>query len=288
MDASPREALPHIPQSRHERRGAHRLYREILVGGLRTACLSRRQLTSLMVGDCLAARGGLRPPRLIFASNGHAIALAATDGQFRAHFQAASVVHADGQPVVIASKLLTCHPIPERSATTDFIHDAAGAASESGLGFFLLGGTESVNERCASVLPQTYSGLRIMGRRNGYFRLEDEAALCEAINTSGADVLWVGLGVPMEYNFCIRNRNRLNTGWIVTCGGCFNFVTGGYARAPRWMQASGLEWFYRLLREPRRLFWRYTVTGPLAIFALLTKTASTIPARVASAQAPAQ
>src|SRR5205085_3102787 len=70
----------------HERRGAHRIYREILVGGLRTACLSRNQLATLMVGDCLAARGGKRRPRLVFASNGHAIALAATDAEFREYF----------------------------------------------------------------------------------------------------------------------------------------------------------------------------------------------------------
>ena len=58
---------------------------------------------------------------------------------------------------------------------------------------------------------------------------DDEAAFCETINVSGADILWVGLGVPLEYEFCVRNRHRLNVGWIVTCGGCFNFVTGDYS-----------------------------------------------------------
>jgi exopolysaccharide biosynthesis WecB/TagA/CpsF family protein len=248
-----------------------------MVGGLRTACLSRPQLTSLMVGDCLAARGGNRRPKLVFASNGHAIALAATDAQFRKCFEAANLIHADGQPVVIASRLLTRNPIPERSATTDFIHDAAHAAAESGLSFFLLGATEGVNAQCAAALEQHHKGLRIAGRRNGYFAAEEETALCEAINASGADVLWVGLGVPLEYGFCVRNRHRLSAGWIVTCGGCFNFVTGHYARAPEWMQRCSLEWLYRLVREPRRLFWRYAITNPLALFALLTKTASSTP-----------
>jgi len=266
-----------------ERRGGHRAYHEILVGGIRTACLSRQQLTRLMIGDCIAARGGKRRPKLVFASNGHAIALAATNAQFRQYFASANLTHADGQPVVLASKLLTSHPIPERSATTDFIHDAAAAASESRLSFFLLGATERVNARCARALAYLYPGLQMAGRRHGYFKPEDEDALCEAINASGADVLWVGLGVPLEYEFCIRNRHRLNVGWIVTCGGCFNFVTGDYTRAPDWMQRFGLEWFYRLLREPRRLFWRYAVTNPLAIFALLTRTGSSVPARAAQA-----
>ena len=266
-----------------ERRGSHRAYREILVGGIRTACLSRQQLTHLMIGDCIAARGGNRRPKLVFASNGHAIALAATSAQFRQYFAAANLIHADGQPVVLASKLLTSHPIPERSATTDFIHDAAAAASKSGLSFFLLGATERVNARCARALQYLYPGLQMAGRRHGYFTPENEDALCEEINASGADVLWVGLGVPLEYEFCIRNRHRLNVGWIVTCGGCFNFVTGDYTRAPDWMQRHGLEWLYRLVREPRRLFWRYAVTNPLAIFALLTRTASSVPAKSAMA-----
>jgi exopolysaccharide biosynthesis WecB/TagA/CpsF family protein len=227
-----------------------------------------------MVGDCLAARGGKRRPKLVFASNGHAIALAATDKQFRRCFEAANLIHADGQPVVLASKLLTRHPIPERSATTDFIHDAAVAAAQGGLSFFLLGGTERVNAASSRALRWRYPELRIAGRHNGYFRTDDEAGICEAINVSGADVLWVGLGVPLEYDFCIRNRHRLKVGWIVTCGGCFNFITGDYARAPVLMQLCGLEWAYRLLREPRRLFWRYALTNPLAAFVLLTKTAS--------------
>lgn len=260
-----------------ERRAPHRVYRETIVGGIRTACLSRNQLTTLMAGDCIAARGGNRRPKLVFASNGHAIALASTDAQFRQYFEAANLIHADGQPVVLASRLLTHDPIPERSATTDFIHDAAQSGAAHGLRFFLLGGTETVNEQCASILAARYPGLSIAGRRNGFFRRDEEAAICEAINASGADVLWVGLGVPLEYGFCIRNRHRLNAGWIVTCGGCFNFVTGGYARAPAWMQACSLEWLHRLLRDPRRLFWRYAITNPLAILALLTRTASSKP-----------
>jgi N-acetylglucosaminyldiphosphoundecaprenol N-acetyl-beta-D-mannosaminyltransferase len=277
LAAKPQALRKLAPLPALERRGAHRRYREIMVGGIRTACLSREQLTALMLGDCMAARGGNRRPKLIFASNGHAIALAATDAQFRQHFEAANLIHADGQPVVLASKLLTKSPIPERSATTDFIHDAAAAAEAAGLSFYLLGGSEHVNADCAAALNQRYRMLHIAGRRNGYFQVDLETAICDAINASGADVLWVGLGVPLEYEFCVRNRHRLNVGWIVTCGGCFNFVTGDYARAPRWMQASGLEWLYRLLREPRRLFWRYAVSNPLALFALLTKTASSIP-----------
>ncbi|MGA9796947.1 MAG: WecB/TagA/CpsF family glycosyltransferase [Rhizomicrobium sp.] len=259
----------------HERRNAtYRNYREVMVGGIRTACVSREQMTKLMVGDCLAARSYDRAPKLVFAANGHAISMSMTSPTFRRVFEQATLIHADGQPLVLASKILTRSPIPERSATTDFIHDAAQAACAAGLKFFLFGGREDVNARCAEELAVKYPGLRIVGRRNGYFNPEDEAAIVDEINASGADVVWVGLGVPKEYDFCVRNKAHLKAGWVVTSGGCFNFVTGDYSRAPAWMQSCGLEWLHRLAREPRRLFWRYAVTNPLALFNLLTRTAS--------------
>ena len=92
-------------------------------------------------------------------------------------------------------------------------------------------------------------------------------------------VLRYGLSVPLEYAFAARNKSRLKAGWLVTCGGCYNFITGAYRRAPQWMQAAGLEWLFRLIREPKRLFWRYAVTNPLAIFLLLTRTSSPRPAQ---------
>jgi len=252
-----------------------RTYKEVIVGGIKIACLTRHDLAELMVEECLAARETpAQAPRLVDAANGNAIARAAVDAEFRAHFQAADIIHADGLPVVMASRLLTRAPIPERSATTDYFLDAAAAAEASGLSFFLLGGSESVNARCAEILRLRYPGLRIAGRRDGYFAREEEAAVCEEINASGADVVWVGLGVPLEQSFCARNKARLRAGWLVTCGGCFNYVTGDYPRAPLWMQQTGLEWLFRLLHEPRRLFWRYAVTNPQAIFLMLTRTVS--------------
>jgi N-acetylglucosaminyldiphosphoundecaprenol N-acetyl-beta-D-mannosaminyltransferase len=253
------------------RRPANDPYAEVVVGGIKTACVGRTQMTQIMVDDCFTARRTGKAPKLVFASNGHAIAMAANDSDFRQMFEQADMVHADGQPVVWGSRLAGA-PIPERSATTDYIHDAAKAAVAFGLKVFLLGATEAANATCADVLRTTYPGLQIVGRRNGYFKRDDEAAVCEAINASGADIVFVGLSVPLEYAFSVRNKHRLKAGWIVTCGGCYNFVTGDYKRAPRWMQDWSLEWLYRLAREPRRLFWRYAVTNPLAAFLILTRS----------------
>jgi N-acetylglucosaminyldiphosphoundecaprenol N-acetyl-beta-D-mannosaminyltransferase len=256
-------------------------YAEVTVGGLKTACLSRDELARLMLADCFAARqAAIHPPKLIFASNGHAIALAAQDENFCATLAEADIIHADGQAAVFASRLLTRTPVPERSATTDFIHDAAKAGAENGLRFFLLGATEEANAAAARILEQTYPGLTVVGRRHGYFGEFEEDEICDEINLTQPDVIWVGLSVPLEYEFAVRNKARLKAGWLVTCGGCFNFVTGAYKRAPAWMQAAGLEWLFRLVREPKRLFWRYAVTNPLAIFLLLTRTTTDLETRV--------
>ena len=139
---------------------------------------------------------------------------------------------------------------------------------------FCLGATEEANHKAAQALTKTYPGLQIVGRRHGYFSLLDEDDICDEINITRPDVIWLGLSVPLEYEFAVRNRGRLSAGWLVTCGGCFNYLTGAYKRAPRWMQAIGLEWLHRLCQEPRRLFWRYAVTNPLAAFLLLTRTNS--------------
>jgi N-acetylglucosaminyldiphosphoundecaprenol N-acetyl-beta-D-mannosaminyltransferase len=249
-------------------------YNEVTVGGIATACLSRDGLARMMLQDCLDARANPdRHPKLVFASNGHAIALAARDEIFRFTFEQADIIHADGQAAVFASRM-TSTPIPERSATTDFIHDAAKIAARHGLRFFLLGATEEANAQAARILAETYPGLQIVGRRHGYFSRDEEDEVCDEINLTLPDVIWVGLSVPLEYEFAVRNKTRLSAGWLVTCGGCYNFITGTYPRAPRWMQAIGLEWLFRLAIEPRRLFWRYAVTNPLAIFLLLTRTTS--------------
>lgn len=248
-------------------------YKEVMVGGLKTACVSRQQLADIMVQDCFANRAAAeRRPKLVFASNGHGIAFAGMHQEYKQYFDQADIIHADGQIVVFASKLLTSAAIPERSVTTDFIHDALKAGSEYGLRFYLLGATEEVNAKCVEILRETYPDAQIVGRRHGYFSIDEEDDIVDDINLTCPDVVFVGLGVEREYAFSVRNRDRLIAGWVVTCGGCYNYVTGDYGRAPNWMQKSGMEWLFRLCLEPRRLFWRYAITNPVALFFILIRT----------------
>jgi exopolysaccharide biosynthesis WecB/TagA/CpsF family protein len=247
----------------------------VKVGGIKTARLSRQGLVRAIATE-IETRESRSAPKLLFDVNGHGLALAIMDRAYCDDMNKADIIHADGQPLVIASRLLTSAPIPERSATTDLFHDVARSAASDGVRFFLLGGSEEVNKACAEKMQQMYPSLDIAGRRHGYFSRDDEAAVCDEINRSGANVVWVGLGKPLEQAFCVRNRDRLNATWLITCGGCFNYVTGAYARAPDWMQKAGLEWLHRMLTEPKKLGWRYLTTTPLALILLFARTSSKV------------
>lgn len=245
----------------------------VIIGGVPVAVASRAELTAAMVADCMARRasGGGRS-QLVFDANAHGLSLNDTDPAYRAALSQADIVHADGASIVLASRLLTKLPIPERSGTTDMIHDLAAAAARNGLSFYLLGGTEEVNAACAAKLTEIYPALRIAGRRHGYFDASDEEQIAAEIAATRPDVLWVGLGKPTEQQFAARHVDALNAGWIVTCGGCFNYVTGHYKRAPEWMQRTHLEWLHRALTGPRHLVWRYVTTTPHAIMLAASRT----------------
>lgn len=248
--------------------------RKVTVGGFRTAVLSRSGLADLMVADCLEARRhrGSTVPKLVFSSNGQGIALAGRDPKFADAMRAADLVHADGMPVVFASKL-TSDPLPQRISTTDFFHDAAQAAALHGLRFFLLGADDEQNSAAVAAAKRSYPEVEIVGRHHGYFGVDDDERVCRLIRESGADVLWVALGKPRQEYWCVRNRDRLGgLGWIKTCGGLYSFLAGDAPRAPAWMQAAGLEWLFRTMDDPKRLAWRYLKTNPYAFYQLIRYT----------------
>ncbi len=240
-------------------------------GGISVQCLSRADLVNLALSDC---RVPLGRPRLVFDLNGHGLSLAKSDPAYYADVIAADLVHADGGFLVTLSSLLGLPKIPERSATTDMLHDFASTFARSGHSFYLLGGEERVNRSCSAILQEKYTGLRIAGRRHGYFGDDQEEQIVEEINAVDPDVLWVGLGKPREQAFCVRWRNKLSARWIITCGGCFNYVTGDYSRAPEWMQRSNVEWMHRMVTNPRKLFWRYFLTTPRALWIALRQHGS--------------
>lgn len=242
----------------------------VRVGGLPTVLADRTEL-SAWIGDVCQSDPAL--PALVFSSNGQGIALYGHNPAYDAAMDTADVIHADGMPVVMASKWLTKTPIRGRSATTDLFHDVAEVAQKRGLKFFVLGATEEQNKKAVDQMKILYPEVEIVGRRNGYFSEAENADVCAEIVASGADVLWVGLGKPKQEIWCHQNRAALaGVGVIKTCGGLYAFLAGDAPRAPEWMQKMGLEWLYRLKEDPKRLFKRYLVTNIVAAIRILGHT----------------
>ena len=243
------------------------------IGGLPIAVIDRAFSARLMLDIALARDGENRPAPVFTSANGQVLSMCAGDADIRKLFLAADLIHADGMPLVFASRLLCATPLPERVATTDLFHDAARLAQACGATFYFLGATSATIEATVRRVRSLYPRLEIVGYRDGFFNREQESQVVEAINAKRPDILWLGLGAPAEQRFAMRNRNRLrNVGLIKTSGGLFDFLSGNNRRAPHWMQTLGLEWAYRLSLEPKRLGARYAMTNPHALFLLLTRT----------------
>jgi exopolysaccharide biosynthesis WecB/TagA/CpsF family protein len=214
-------------------------------------------------------------PAIIMDANANVMSWAARSDEFRAMMIAADGLHADGMPLVFASRFLRRH-LPGRVSGADFYHDVARRAVDAGASFFLLGGSAEVNDAAVRRTRELYPELAIAGHHHGYFEHHGLEAVLGDIRAARPDVLWVGLGVPREQQFAFEHRAACTgAGVIKTCGATFDYLAGKVPRAPAWMRSSGTEWLFRLAVEPRRLFWRYALTNPHALFLMLTRSRST-------------
>jgi N-acetylglucosaminyldiphosphoundecaprenol N-acetyl-beta-D-mannosaminyltransferase len=244
------------------------------MGGLPIVAMTRAEAAAFFELVAEEPRDPRRRPFYVTSANGEVLSRVARNALVRASFEAADMIHADGQAMVLASRLGTGTRLPERVATTDLFHDSARLAERSGKAFYLLGGSKETMAAALERVRRLYPRLNIVGARDGYFAPEEEEAVVEAINAARPDILWVGMGVPVEQRFVLRNLDRLTgVGVIKTSGGLFDFLSGRRSRAPGWMQAVGLEWLYRLMLEPRRLAVRYLTTSPHAALILLRDAA---------------
>lgn len=244
-----------------------------ILGGIKTTVVSRNELASQMLADCRNSSPGARP-KLVFSSNGQGVDLYNKDRRFQQLMDTADIVHADGMSVVYASRLFyKGRGLAERVATTDFFHDAARAAVDNGLRFYMLGATKERVGKAVARVREMYPELKISGYRDGYFSEDDLPSIAESIVASRADVVWVGVGRPLQESVSHWLAQRLtDVGWIKTCGGLFDFLSGESSRAPSWMQQYGLEWLFRMMKEPRRLGTRYITTNIRATYYLLTRS----------------
>lgn len=149
---------------------------------------------------------------------------------------------------------------------TDLFPHLCRAASQAGLPLFLLGARPGIAEAAARTMLERYPGLCIAGTRDGYFTPEEEADVVERINASGAAILLVAFGVPRQELWIERWRAQLQPSLCMGVGGLFDYYSGRIPRAPLWMRELGLEWVWRLLQEPGRMWRRYIIGNPLFLY----------------------
>lgn len=244
-----------------------------ILGGLPITTLDMTQSARKFIKLAIEARGRNALPYYSTSANGQVIALASKDEAFKKLIMGADQIHPDGMPMVLLSRIISQNPLCERVATTDLVHTVASEAQSRGISFYFLGGKRDINQRAVKRMNELYPDLVFAGSSDGYFSAEQEANLVEEIAKLQPDILWIGLGVPLEQEFVARNIEKLRgVGVIKTSGGLFDFISGKNSRAPQWMQNYGLEWVYRAITDPRRLAWRYLITSPIALQQLLTKS----------------
>jgi N-acetylglucosaminyldiphosphoundecaprenol N-acetyl-beta-D-mannosaminyltransferase len=184
------------------------------------------------------------------------------DAEFRAVYADAGLRVADGVPLVWASHYLGT-PLRGRVNGTDLLERLAAEAAHRGWSIYLLGGADDAGARAAAALVRRHPKLRIAGVYPPTMGFEYDSHECrrivEMIRSSGADILFVGVGAPKQEQWIVRYGLNCGVSFAVGVGVSFSFLAGTIPRAPRWMQTSGLEWLWRLVQEPRRLWKRYLV-----------------------------
>lgn len=188
----------------------------------------------------------------VFTPNSEIIQMAYKDEEFKKILNSADMKTPDGIGVVYASKILN-KPLKERVAGFDLMLDFMGECAKNKKSVFLFGSKEGVAAEAAEELKKRYPGLEIAGMRNGYFSDADNAGIIDEINNSGADVLLVCLGAPKQEKWIYDNKDKLCCRVAMGVGGSLDVLAGRVERAPEKWQKLGLEWAYRLKKEPKRI-----------------------------------
>lgn len=209
---------------------------------------------------CLDFCRGSRASHLVFTANASSLCMMRRIPALASACHAAQLTVADGMAVVWALRA-SGQPVPERVAGVDLMEHLLAEAGKLGLRVYFLGARNDVVAALAEKSSLRYDGLEIAGFHDGYFRAEDHERIVDDIRTSGAHILFVGMPSPFKEIWCERHRERLCVPVIMGVGGAFDVLAGYIKRAPRWMQSLGLEWSWRLMMEPRRLWKRYLTTN---------------------------
>ncbi|MGR5299789.1 MULTISPECIES: WecB/TagA/CpsF family glycosyltransferase [Vibrio] len=186
--------------------------------------------------------------------------------------KACDVINIDGMGVVFGARFLG-HDIPERVAGVDLFHELLKMSARRNFPVFLLGATEEVVNKTNETVQALYPNLQVAGINDGYF-WDNEETVVNKIRDSGAKLLFVAITSPKKENFINKWKDKLGVDFVMGVGGTFDVVAGKVNRAPKWMQNAGLEWLYRVIQEPGRMWKRYLVTNSTFGWLLLKRKLS--------------
>jgi N-acetylglucosaminyldiphosphoundecaprenol N-acetyl-beta-D-mannosaminyltransferase len=190
-----------------------------------------------------------------------------TDPELANSVRSCDIINIDGMGVVWGARFCG-HIIPERVAGIDLFQQLLVMSAENSFPVFLLGATEEIVSKSSEVVSRQIPNLKIAGYHHGYF-WDNEQAVVEKIKASGARLLFVAITSPKKENFINKWRDQLGVDFVMGVGGTFDVVAGKVKRAPKWMQNAGLEWLYRVLQEPGRMWKRYLITNTKFVYLLL-------------------
>ena len=245
-------------------------YETYNIAGVNVSALRYEEGLSML----LAAPVQQKRMRVHFAAM-HTFVEASKDAELRDLLNEAEVIAPDGMPMVWLGRRQGKQV--ERFCGPDVMPAVLDRSRRMGFRHFFYGGRPDTVEQLAESLQERFPGLVVAGIYAPPFRpltLEESEEVAEMINRSGADFVWVSLGSPKQDHWLATFRPLLKASVILAVGAAFDFENGRIKRAPRWAQRSGVEWLFRLASEPRRLFWRYTVTGLRFVQLLLARTPS--------------
>lgn len=178
------------------------------------------------------------------------------------------VINADGASVIMASRFLK-KPLPERVAGIDLMQNLIVLSQKKGYSIYLLGASQEVVEKTAETLQSKYPKLNIAGMHNGYFKQKDWSKISDKLKAVQPDFIFVGITSPLKEYLVEYLQDDGNNGVFMGVGGSFDVISGNIPRAPLWMQRMNLEWLFRVIQEPKRLFKRYFIGNWIFIKSVL-------------------
>lgn len=201
-------------------------------------------------------------PALVAYANAHTLNLAVADPSYREVLSRAAIVLNDGAGIALAARI-NGHRFPANLNGSDFNPEILGLAARHRWPVFFLGAKPGVAERAARAMRSRYPSLQVAGCRDGYWAPSETAELVASIQASGASVVMAALGNPLQEKWLDRHLAATGARLGVGVGAFFDFAAGEVPRAPAWMNRWGIEWVFRLVQEPKRLWKRYIVGNPL-------------------------